>query len=148
MNTNYLIAGAEVVSAVIAAGAILVAARGLRTQLWLQTFADYTRRYSEIVRPLPVSSVDPHGDFDLAGIDVDARQRILSTARAYLNLCSEEFYLHERGLIDRHTWSIWRKEMEGSFSAPWLKQSWPSMRAEYTSYRPFVRFVDKCLVEE
>src|SRR5919204_1171163 len=108
MTTEQVIAVAEVVAVFVAGTAVYITLRGLRHELWLQTFAEYTRRYSEIVMNLPSESRRPGGAFDLSQLGSDQRNLVLNSVRAYLNLYSEEFYLKGRGRIDGETWDIWK----------------------------------------
>ena len=66
----------------------------------------------------------------------------MNAARAYLNLCSEEFYLHGRGKIDHETWGIWQDGMRETFGLPWIQQTWPTLRAEYESVPGFCDFLE------
>lgn len=111
VDAEKIVAIATVVGVLASLGAVAVSLRGLRDQLWLQTFAEYTRRYSDIVRELPSEARRPGGSFVFEELEPDEQGRMLNIARAYLNLCSEEYFLHSRGRIDDETWSIWREGM-------------------------------------
>ena len=113
MTLDNVVALASVVGVIVAMAAAVIALRGVRDQLWLQTFAEYTRRYGEIARELPSEARDPGGRFVLTELDKAEQGRVLNIARAYLNLCSEEYFLHSRGKIDDETWRIWRAEWSG-----------------------------------
>lgn len=145
MTTEQVIAVAKVGAVLLAGLAIFMTLRGLRAQLWLVTFAEYTRRYSEIVEDLPSDSRRPGGGFRLAELAPEQRGRVLNTVRAYLNLCSEEFYLQSRGKIDQETWGIWKSGIEDTVRLPWIQQSWEEMQAEYSYYPDFCRFMDDCV---
>src|SRR5690242_2133338 len=105
---TYVVALASVAGVIVAITAVVSALRGVRAQLWLQTFSEYTRRYGEIVLELPSEARRPGGRFVFEDLDADEQGRVLNIARAYLNLCSEEYFLHSRGRIDDETWAIWR----------------------------------------
>lgn len=47
---NEIIAGTGVASVLVAGVAVFYSLQGLRDQLWLQMFSEYTRRYAEIVK--------------------------------------------------------------------------------------------------
>ena len=60
----------------------------------------------------------------------------------YLNLCSEELYLRDRGLLSKVVWDIWEAEMRSTLaSAPYVR-AWPSLAAQLGSYPAFVAFVE------
>jgi hypothetical protein len=136
---------AALATAAAAAAGLYVTMNGLRDQLWLQTFAEYTRRYADVVRDLPSESRRPGSAFDIARLAPDEREVVLNSARAYLNLTSEEYFLHSRGRIDDETWSIWRTGIEETVRLPWLRTAWRELEEEYTYVPEFCRFMDRCL---
>src|SRR5262245_54198538 len=72
----------------------------LSQQLTLQHFADYTKRYQEIILKFPEDINEPA--FKLQGRnDYSATMRQM---RAYFDLCFEEWYLNSQGLIDAKIW--------------------------------------------
>jgi hypothetical protein len=146
VGVEEIVAAATIVGVFAAIAAILVSLRGVRHQLWLQTFSEYTRRYSEIVGDLPSEARRPGGRFVYDDLDDDEQGRVLNTARAYLNLCSEEYFLHSRGRIDDETWSIWRGGMIEVLRAPWIQTTWVILKPEYT-FREFCDFFDDCISE-
>jgi len=79
-------------------------------------------------------------DFDT--LTPSERHELLSAVGMYLNLCSEELYLHERGKVDRETWGIWSAEMRDALRAPWFRAAWGQLRDGDRSYPKFVRFFD------
>lgn len=129
----------------MSAAAIFITLRGVRAQLWLHTFSEYTRRYAEVVTELPAGARDPEGDFDLHQLTAAERDRITNVVRAYLNLCSEEYYLWSKGKIDRETWTIWTTGIEDMFRLAWFRRSWDEFRSEYKLYPRFGEFCDECL---
>jgi hypothetical protein len=124
--------------------AILVTLKGVRDQLWLQTFSEWTDRYLDYVRELPPSARDSASGFSLDALDGQERARILNAVRLYLNLCSEEHYLHSRGKIDDETWEIWVVGMQDAFEAKWFRSAWRELRHEYHCYEGFRVFFDDC----
>jgi len=124
-----------------AAGAY-VGLRGIREQLWLQTFSEYTRRYSEIMDGLAFEARRPGGIFDFNQLPSAEREQTLGVMRRYLNLCSEELYLHSRGMLDKGTWEIWRMGIVDTVSMPCFPDTWKVLRQEYRCYDDFCTFVD------
>lgn len=144
LTTNQIIAVTGVGTVLVTAVALLVTLKGVRDQLWLQTFSEWTRRYLEYVHELPAAARNPDGTFTLDTVDGQARERLLNAVRAYLNLCSEEHYLHSRGKIDHKTWQIWVRGMEDAFEAAWFRAVWQELRHEYRHYGDFCSFFDGC----
>lgn len=140
------VALASVAGVIVAIATVVVALRSVRNQLWLQTFSEYTRRYSEIVRELPSEARRPGGRFVFDELDGEEQGRVLNIARAYLNLCSEEYFLHDRGRIDDETWAIWRAAIVEVLRAPWIQATWTVLKPEYC-FLEFSSFLDKCIDE-
>jgi hypothetical protein len=102
-------------------------------------------RYWEIVRDLPAESRRPGSEFALGILDPVERDRVLNAARGYLNLCSEEFYLHDRGRIDDMTWAIWKQGMIETLRLPWIQETWAELQPEYSYFDEFCEFIRSCI---
>ena len=89
----------------------------------------------------------PSGDFSVTDLASDNKDEIINAARAYLNLCSEEFFLHRRGRIDGETWGIWLTGMRETARLPWIGGTWQQVRDEYRYYPEFCEFFDGCVAE-
>ena len=122
----------------IAASALWWQIRGLRRQLLIQTFADYTKRYQEIILNFPENINEPN--FDMSSQkDVDKTMRYM---RAYFDLCWEEFYLHENKLIDEKVWSTWKDGMHFAFSKEAFRQAWVKIKKDTHYATQFVKLVE------
>jgi hypothetical protein len=124
-----------VLSALIALIALGVAASTFRRGAELQAFLVLTERYERIMAELPheartATEWDPELD---PGDMIRLR---------YLNLCSEEFYLHKRGLLSRRVWQVWEGEIRVTLSTPPYVDAWHRLRDQFQSYPAFIRFVD------
>jgi hypothetical protein len=142
MKPEYVIALANVAAVVVAVGAVFVALKGVRDELWLLTFAEFTKRYEAIMDGLPFEARHPGSDFDIDGLQSSERTRVLGIVRRYFNLCAEEFYLHRRGRIDRQTWEIWKTGIRDTVRLPGFKGAWDLLRTEYDYFPQFLRFMD------
>ena len=103
---------AAVLSAGAAVAAVWHAARTFRRSAELQAFLTLTDRYEAIMSGIPARArvADDWTD------DVDAD---LSLRLRYLNLCSEELYLRDCGLLSNVVWDIWEADMRSTLaSAP------------------------------
>jgi hypothetical protein len=145
MTTELMIAiGTFLLVAVTAVG-VLVAVRGVRDQMWILTFSEYTKRYAEIMDGLPFEARRPGGTYDLDTRSTGEREQVLSAMRRYLNLCSEELHLRSRGVLDNGTWRIWRTGIEDVARMPFFVDAWRDLRSEYKYYGDFCQFVDELL---
>ena len=139
MTTSDLIALAT--GAVTLVGVVLVFGqlRSLTQQTRMHIFAEYTRRYQEIVLNFPEGI--HAGDFSL--LHHNEYDHIMRYMRAYYDLCFEEWYLHRDGLIESDFWKVWLESIEIALSKPAFQQAWRHMKAS-SNYGPeFSKFVEE-----
>lgn len=60
----------------------------------------------------------------------------------YLNLCSEEHYMHTNGMLSKRVWKLWETEIKRKLSTPLVAREWPELRCEFDSFRAFQDFVE------
>jgi hypothetical protein len=128
---------------VVTGGFVATTLMGIREQLWLATFTEYTRRYSDIMDSLPFEARQPTARWDLDQVTTTERAAALGVMRRYLNLCSEEHYLVTRGKIDHQTWAIWTSGIRDTVRLPWFPDAWTILRSEYASVPDFCEFMDQ-----
>ena len=75
----------------------------------------------------------------------EQKERFLRFFKLYLNLCSEEYSLHENGRISRDIWRVWKSEIVSNLSTPAAKLAWTDLRSAFASHPTFSRFVDKII---
>jgi hypothetical protein len=143
MDLEALAAVSQLVAVPIAAIAIIVSLKGIRDQLWLSMFSEYTRRFGEIMDGLPFEARRPGSEFRLSSLNLSEREHVLSVMRRYLNLCSEEHYLYRRGKVDRETWGIWQSGIRETTRFPCFQESWDALRCEYEYIPWFCDLIDK-----
>lgn len=111
-----------------------------REQMKLNFFADYTKRYQEIVLHLPNNLSDPNFDFEK--MSVQDKEHALRYIRIYFDLCSEEFYLKKSGKIDRKVWKEWESGIAFAFSKKGIKDAWHIINLDAKFYGEFVEWVN------
>lgn len=105
---------------VLASGfAIWFQLRSVSRQVKLQNFAEFTRRYRDIVQHVPEIFDDQTTIASLPN-----PQRGLQHLREYFDLCFEEHLLYRTGWIDRAAWSIWSRGMQVAFARPLIIEAW------------------------
>jgi hypothetical protein len=75
----------------------------------LNLFAEYTKRYQKIMLHFPESLHHPNFDYDK--LNAEQKDEILRYMRAYFDLCSEEYDLHQQKVIDKKVWENWKEGM-------------------------------------
>ena len=140
-SSNLIVALASCALVIVTVAAIYWSLRGVRRDLWLRAFAEYTGRYAEIMRVLPSVSRDPQSSFSLDQLGPEERSCIENAIREYFNLASEELYLHRRGHIDHETWSLWCSGIQSVMRTPWICELWDKLSHEYYGYTDFQDFM-------
>jgi hypothetical protein len=105
--------------------------------LQLTFFAEYTKRYQEIILNLP-ENLDDESILD------DKEEKAKRYLRVYFDLCGEEYFLHTK-IIDREVWGEWEQGMKATFNKKAVLKYWRSI--EKSSYSDFDKFVNEVLIK-
>ena len=146
MGTTQWIAIASIATVIVSAVAILAGLRGVRDQLRTTVFLEYTKRYAKIMHNMPYEAREPGSGYQLASRSAKERYHVLAVFREYLNMCSEENWLHECRRIDHPTWDIWKCGMEDVAHFPCFREAWDILAREYDAYKAFQEFVTDVLL--
>jgi len=84
-------------------------------------FAEYTRRYQDIILKMP-SDLSSTNFFE-----------IKIPMRLYFDLCSEEYHLWKKGYIDNEVWILWKEGMIETMRQEVFKQAWEKLKSLYNS---------------
>ncbi len=142
---EYVVVILAIITMLITAIALCVTVRNFKKQLQLSFFADYTKRYQEIILNFPESINEK--DFDISKLEPNDRDRTLRYMRAYFDLCSEEYYLWRKGNIDDNTWKEWESGIKFAFSKPAFQQAWSTLTFDTIYYGEFSAFVNNAIGE-
>jgi hypothetical protein len=88
--------GGSLAAVVVSALAIVAGLKGVRDQMRVTVFLEYTERYARIMQNMPYEAREPGSGYQLASQSSEERHRVLAVFREYLNLCSEEKWLHDQ----------------------------------------------------
>jgi hypothetical protein len=138
---------AQMVSTLIAASSVLIAAIGLfrtaranRRQTNAQIFLDCVKRYEKIVESFPLEAWLLR--FDPIQIPPESPETTQAALR-YLNLCSEEFYLKRQKYFSEQIWEIWDDLLKRTFRSALFKREWELLKSEFASDPDFTAYVEK-----
>jgi len=129
----------SVLSLFITAGALILTILQFKKQLQLNFFAEYTKRYQEIILNFPEGI--NREDFKISEQPEDARDKTLRYMRAYFDLCSEEYFLSRKGNIDDETWKEWETGIKFAFSKPAFREAWRTLDLDNIYYGKFSDYV-------
>ena len=96
--------------------------RQLLEQFKRSFFAEYTKRYQEIILAMPNEVFQ--GTAPIAGETKKYMQ-------LYFDLCSEEYHLHQEGIIPDNVWGYWKDGMILTMSMGLYEKCWKSLKENY-----------------
>lgn len=146
MTATQWIVIASLATVFVSALAIAAGLKGVRDQLRVTIFLEYTERYSKIMQNMPYAAREPGSGYQLASQPEEESRRVLTIFREYLNLCSEEKWLHDKNRIDGPTWKIWEQGMQDVARFPPFREAWSLLESEYIGYHDFQVFVTEKLL--
>ena len=114
--------------------------RATRAQMNVELFLAFTQRYEQLMRESPIAFRKWRLDTD--GACPEVTEEVRTSLLAYLNLCSEEYYLRRHRYLDAAIWSIWEHELVRTLGSDLVQSEWPRMRIEFESFNEFCEFVE------
>lgn len=129
------------IGVLITAIALIITLRNFKRQLQLSFFADYTKRYQEIILNLPLNIYS--NDFDYDQLDKETKKKTLKYMRVYFDLCSEEYDLFLYGNLEKRIWKEWKEGMRAAFSKPAFLKAWKKLNLGSIYYKNFNELVEE-----
>ncbi len=115
-------------------------------QLKLNFFADYTKRYQEIILNFPENI--NRKDFNYQNIPDEIKNKTLRYMRAYFDLCSEEYDLYREGYISEKVWRNWEEGIEFAFSKKAFIDAWELLKFDAIYYPEFTSWITEMLNDD
>lgn len=140
MNLELAVQIATVITLLLTAGALGFGVWSFWKQINCQVFLAYNERYEKIMGSFPPGALESR--LKLGETLPPPSEELRICILKYLNLCSEEFFLHRHRYLAGDIWSLWRGEMEKVLRNPLLKREWQRLRGEFGAYREFFDFVE------
>ena len=109
-----------------------------RKQWNFNAFTYYTERYEQIMSSFPEYMLRFKTDQQ-----VPQTKSLSLSALKYLNMTSEEYYLLEKGYLNKKVWEIWLPEIKRTLKTPLFIWQWQNLKHEFESYPEFSDFVEK-----
>jgi len=126
---------AIIVSAVMSRQSIAASMKMVKEQNYIQMFAEYTKRYQEILMEMPSGAFDGTESND---------KDVLRYMQLYFNLCSEEYDLRTKDAISEDVWEKWLAGMIATMRHPNFLRSWEQLRLNYAP--DFVNFFNNNVI--
>jgi hypothetical protein len=115
--------------------------KSLKVQMQLSLYADYTKRYQEIILNLPENI--NKADYKLDTLDEEVYNKTMRYMRAYFDLCNEEYELAHKKHIEDDSWAIWRSGIEYAFTKTAFKQAWLKVQTDTKYSSSFTTWISK-----
>ena len=115
-------------------------------QLKLNFFADYTKRYQEIILNLPDNI--SQSDFDYSKLQDEVRSKTMRYMRAYFDLCSEEYDLWKAGYVHDRIWNNWKQGIEFAFSKKAVVEAWNESNSDTMYYPEFSKWINGVILDQ
>jgi hypothetical protein len=109
-------------------------------------FAEYTKRYQEIILHFPENINDNNFRYD--ELEKEIKDKTMRYMRVYFDLCSEEYFLKNKGVLDEDVWSDWQEGMISTFNKPAFKIAWKQVTQDSDFYKEFKNFIDSIIKNE
>ena len=130
-----------VVTLIVGVAALLRDTKIHQDQRNAQLFLEFTKRFEEVMQSFPQNAWSARLDIEKAP---PPRSKALSLGvLRYLNLCSEEFYLCEKGWLHMDIWKIWEDELLRTLQTPLFVREWQHLCREFESYPEFKEYVEE-----
>lgn len=114
--------------------------KSYRDQMNAQLFLEFTKRFEEVMQSFPKNVWSSR--LDIEGKPPAKSKALSLSVLRYLNLCSEEYYLRQKGWLYKETWEIWERELIRTLQTPLFYREWKTLSKEFESYPEFKEYVD------
>lgn len=133
----------SILTLVITGGGLWIAIKQFNQQLRLNFFAEYTKRYQEIILNFPEKINEL--TFKISELSPEIQDHTLRYMRAYFDLCSEQYYLWRKGHLDEDVWEEWESGIKFALSKPAFQEAWRTLDVDTIYYGDFSKFVSELI---
>jgi len=125
----------------VATLSVLSGLRGVRKQIQVTTYLEYTKRFEDTMRPLARLLRKYKGKYKLGEIESEDARELHELIGSYISIIASEYHLQRGGHIDRETWHMWSYGLTDMFENPLVREVWFEVKEKYTAVRGFERFI-------
>jgi hypothetical protein len=142
MNSSVLLQLLEPMAIIAAALSILIGLRGLRVQIQLTTYLEFTKRFEDVSGPLHKILRKYKNAQSLADIHPEDADDFRDLAARYFAVVSSEFHLQGTGHLDRRTWLLWSQLIPQMLKNPLVREVWYEAKPWYAPMCGFAQFIE------
>lgn len=125
----------------------------MQQQMKVDLFADYTKRYQQIILNFP-ENINEDG-FDLNKLKTSTKEedrliynKTMRYMRLYFDLCSEEFFLGKNKKIEDDVWSEWKEGIKFTFTKIAFKDAWKIITKDSEFYEDFAVWINDVIMKK
>jgi len=108
---------------------LAVSVRSHRRQMHAQMYIEFSARFHNILRTLPVQTWMPSGEGAQA---LPARSEELTrTCMQCFHIIADLYRLHEGGLINGELWGAWQRHIRRAMRRPVFRREWLAVEASF-----------------
>ena len=112
----------------------------LERQMKASFFADYTRRFHDIMQNFPPNIAEDN--FSYERLEPEERDAVLKNMKLYFDLCSEEYDLWENNMLEERIWRKWEAGIKYAFSKKAYRDGWEIIKEDAYYYKEFHDWVE------
>ncbi len=139
--TETIITVITVISVLIALATFAFGVNTYKNQMNAQLFLEFTKRFEEVMQSFPKNAWSARLNIDGA-MPAKSKGLSLSVLR-YLNLCGEEYYLYQKGWLNKAIWKMWEGELIRTLQTPLFIREWKTLSEEFEAYPAFIKYVNE-----
>jgi hypothetical protein len=128
-------------SILVATSSLYLGLTTIGRQISVYIFNEYSQRYHEIMRRLPVQIWTTH-NVTLSSLPEEQIQQVLIDYGDFFRLLAGERHLKTLRFIDAKTWKLWVASTRQIMSQPISRDAWKRLRSSFNYDPNFQKFVD------
>ncbi len=141
LSLDTFVSIATILSVLLGGASLVYAINIYKRQMEAQLLQTYTTRHDDVMQALHRRPNGVH--FNVFEEPPPESADLTLEVLRYLNLCSEEFYLNERGYLSRGVWDIWRSEIQDKLASRLIKREWVRLGGEFKTHSAFHTYVNR-----
>ena len=126
----------------VAALSIVSGLRGVKNQIQVSAYLEYTKRFSEVYRPMRRALRKYEGIQSIKELSPDEFHDLRERVGSYFGLLASEFHLYKQGYIDQVTWQVWSEGVPRVVGNPLVYEFWLELKQVFAAVEGFESFIE------
>ena len=138
----------EIISVIVSLTALIMViweTIQLRLQLRANFHQEFVRRYTEVIKNMPIKALD---DVCLSLKDcIHEKSDFKITLRLYFWIIQEENELHYKNNLPKGQWDIWDAQFRIMMRNRWMQEGWNDLNTKLAFPRKFLHYVESVIAD-